>query len=83
MSATTATRQVTCPMHEGSCGEAVEANFGTFRTTTVKVAPCSSLLAQGWTGPQMVLRKSEADARLGLDAPATTVRHRDGLVTFG
>jgi hypothetical protein len=81
MSRSTVTRPVTCPMHEGSCGTPVVADFGTFATTTVEVEACPSLLAQGWTGPQLVLRKSDADARLGIEAP-TALRHVDGLVTF-
>jgi hypothetical protein len=73
------TREVTCPMHAGSCGDLVVADFGAFTSTTVEVAPCPSLLAQGWVGPQLVERKSEADRLL----PAPTVlRHVDGLVLF-
>ncbi len=80
----TTTAQVICPMHEGSCGEAVEADFGTFASTTVSVAACSSLLAQGWGDqPQWVGQKSYAMDRLVSATPTTTVvRHHDGLVTF-
>lgn len=76
MSTTTVTRSITCPMHEGSCGEMVEATI----TTKVTVAPCSDLLAQGWTGPQGVWKTSQADR---LFPAQTVVSHRDGLVTFG
>ncbi len=90
-STSTTTAQVRCPMHAQaearfSCnGEAVTADFGTFSDTTVSVAPCSSLLAQGWGDqPQWVGRKSYADlmlTRVGAEAD-TLVRHRDGLVVF-
>ena len=89
-STSTTTAQVRCPMHAQaearfSCnGEAVTADFGTFSDTTVSVAPCSSLLAQGWGDqPQWVGRKSYASEVLDFvsEAPAA-VRHRDGLVTF-
>lgn len=73
---------VTCPMHDGSCGEAVEAiGLDVFEATTVEVAPCSALTAQGWTGPQLVERKTRADRFV--PAPAPAVRHAEGLVTFG
>lgn len=70
------TTQVTCPMHEGSCGEMVTA---TIKGATAKVAACTSLLAQGWTGPQLVTRPTGLDRYV----PAQTVlQHRDGLVVF-
>lgn len=72
MSALTAARTaartalVLCPGMCGatSCGETVEANFGTAKATTVRVAACTSLVAQGWTGHQMAVRKTEAATRL-------------------
>jgi hypothetical protein len=80
--AASTTTQVTCPMHQGMCGETVAATGLTdFSATTVRVAACSSLKAQGWgKAPQLVLRKSQAD-RL-VPAPAGGLRHRDGLVVF-
>jgi len=85
--AATITTQVTCPMHaQGNgghlnCGgELVEAKTAN-QNTQWKIAPCSSLIAQGWgKGPQAVVRFTEIDSYL----PAQTVlRHHDGLVTFG
>lgn len=84
MAATSTTTQVTCPMHhEGTgghlnCGgELVDATFASFSATTAKVSPCSSLIAQGWKGPQAVLRRTELDRYV----PAQTlVRHFEGLV---
>lgn len=78
------TSDVRCPgMCGGRCGgEAVTADFGTFRATTVRVAPCSYLLAQGWVGPQQVLRKSEADRLEPAGGRPSVIRHRDGLVGF-
>lgn len=75
---------VTCPGMCGqtTCGEQVAAHgFGDFRATTVTVDPCSRLTAQGWTGPQLVERKSHADYLL--PAQPAGLRHRDGLVVFG
>lgn len=71
---------VTCPMHEGTCGEKVAAHgLATFTATTVKVDACTALKAQGWKGPQLVCTKTQAERLV----PAPTVlRHRDGLVTF-
>lgn len=76
---TTTAFQVTCPMHEGRCGELVEATT-TFEATTVNVAACQNLLAQGWGNePQAVLWKSQIDRYV----PEQSVwQHRDGLVTF-
>lgn len=75
----TTTFQVRCPMHEGNCGELVDATT-TFEATTVNVAPCRSLRDQGWGDePQAVLWKSQIDRYV----PEQTVwQHRDGLVTF-
>jgi hypothetical protein len=80
------TTPVTCPglcgpTGQPACGgETVEATgLADFHATQVKVAPCSKLSAQGWRGPQLVLRKSDADQLF----PAQTVlQHRDGLVVF-
>ena len=78
--ATTTTFQVTCPMHEGRCGELVEATT-TFEATTVNVAARQNLLAQGWGNePQAVLWKSQID-RYAVQTE-TVWQHRDGLVTF-
>lgn len=83
--AATVTAQVTCPMHAGSDGplscqdELVTVDFGSFASTQAKVAPCSSLIAQGWVGPQWVGSKSHADRLL---PQQTVLQHRDGLVTF-
>lgn len=82
----TTTTPVTCPgmcgpQGQSACGgETVQAHgLADFKATTVKVDACSALLAQGWTGPQQVLRKSQADSLF----PAQTVlQHRDGLVVF-
>lgn len=74
---------VSCPGLCGptSCGQQVAAHgLADFSATTVSVDACQRLLAQGWEGPQLVLRKSQADSLL--PAPAPAVRHRDGLVTF-
>ncbi len=80
--ATRTTAQVVCPMHQGSCGQTVEADFGSFSDTTVSVVACDSLLKQGWTGPQWVGRKSYALTVLDVISPETTVTYRDGLVAF-
>jgi hypothetical protein len=83
MASTTSTTFVTCPGLCGptTCGQQVAAHgFGEFAATTVTVEACDRLLAQGWTGPQLVERKSRADYLL--PAPAAAVRHRDGLVSF-
>ena len=79
----TITVQVTCPMHahEGarfSCnGELVTA---TLKGATAKVAPCSSLVTQGWDGAQYVGTRTSIDRWLPVQ---TVVRHRDGLVWIG
>lgn len=74
---------VTCPMHDGSCGEQVEAHgLDDFDAAQVSVDACSSLLGQGWTGPQLVASKTHAIEVLTAPAPVTW-QHRDGLVTFG
>jgi hypothetical protein len=49
-----------------------------FKATQVKVDACSALIAQGWVGPQQVLRKS----RPTLFPAQTVLQHRDGLVVF-
>jgi hypothetical protein len=73
---------VRCPelVCAGCGGEAVAA---TYRETTVEVAACTPLQAQGWgEGPAVVLWHSQA---LELLVPAATrpaVQHRDGLVVF-
>lgn len=80
------TRRISCPMHAGSdsplsCGgELVEIDLGSFRSTTYKVAPCSSLIAQGWKGPQEVGRKTDAERYF--PQTESVWQHRDGLVTF-
>lgn len=82
MAAKLTTTQVTCPMHEGTCGETVAASGLTdFHATTVKVAACSTLVAQGWTGPQLVCTKTQAE-RLVPASTTTVVQHRAGLVWF-
>lgn len=76
---TTTTASVKCPelVCAGCGGEAVTARYG---RKSVAVEPCSSLLAQRWTGDQLVLWHNQA---LELLAPVTTaVRHHDGLVVF-
>jgi hypothetical protein len=73
---------VTCPgLCGGKCGAEQVAAFGLieFEATTVEVSACSALLAQGWEGPQEVLRKSQADRLFPAEA---MVRHADGLVWF-
>jgi hypothetical protein len=74
---------VTCPGLCGptSCGQQVAAHgFGEFAATTITVEACDKLRAQGWTGPQLVERKSRADYLLPQQPAAW--RHRDGLVSF-
>ncbi len=88
--ATHTTVSVVCPMHAEpdsrlSCGgEAVVADYGTFDSTQILVAPCSSLVAQGWPAdsPQLALRKSDEARLCGVEVPPVVVRHVDGLVTF-
>lgn len=59
---------VKCP---GTCGGACRGQwvevrgYGT-KAKTVRVDPCSSLLAQGWTGPQMAVYQANAAQMLGL-----------------
>ena len=77
----TTTASVKCPelVCAGCGGETVTA---TYRETTVEVAPCDSLRAQGWHGEvAAVLWHSQA---LELLQPATpaALRHRDGLVVI-
>ncbi len=71
------------PTGSPACGgEEVVADMGTWADTTVSVAPCSHLVAQGWEGPQVVEFKSRA----GYLEPTGTrqvVRHTDGLVWIG
>lgn len=77
---TTTTFQVTCPMHEGSCGELVEATTS-FDSATVEVAPCANLTAQGWAGVQGVYWRSQIDRYLP-ESAVSVWQHSDGLVTF-
>lgn len=75
---------VTCPGLCGpaTCGQQVAAHgLAEFSAITVQVDACDKLAAQGWEGPQLVLRKSQAD-RLVPAQPAGW-QHQDGLVTFG
>lgn len=57
---------VTCPGticgKGAACGDRVEARgFNSPRAKTVRVAPCTTLLAQGWTGIQLAEFKARAD----------------------
>lgn len=72
---------VKCPqlVCAGCGGEAVQARY---LSTTVEVQPCSSLLAQGWTGVQVVLWHSQALELLAPAITATPMVHADGLVVF-
>lgn len=76
---------ITCPgkcCGVTTCGETVEAfGFHDFDATTVEVMPCSKLLAQGWTGPQLIEYKSRAGYLLPT-APTTYWQHMEGLVWF-
>lgn len=70
-----------CPavICNGTCGgERVE---WTFSVKQVKVAACSALKAQGWTGVQAVFFPDEAEAHIQRQL-GTGLRHRDGLVIF-
>ena len=56
------TASVVCPAEVSCCagrcnGEAVTATYG---RNSVKVSPCSYLLAQGWTGDNVVLWHNQA-----------------------
>lgn len=78
------TTRVTCPAAVAPCagkcgGEAVEATYG---AKSVIVEPCSFVLAQGWTGPGVVLWHNQALQHLVPVTPAA-VRHTDGLVALG
>lgn len=73
---------VVCPAQFSCCagkcgGEAVAATFG---RKSVSVDPCSYLLAQGWTGANVVLWHSQA-VELQPVAPAA-MQHTDGLVVI-
>lgn len=80
--ATITTASVQCPAAVSCCagkcgGEAVTA---TYRADSVEVSACSYLLAQGWTGANVVLWHNQALQYL---VPATTaVQHVKGLVVF-
>lgn len=59
---TSTTTQVRCPERIACCGgkcggETVTATYG---RKTVTVAACSYLVAQGWTGPGLVLWHNQA-----------------------
>jgi hypothetical protein len=63
------TTLVICPeMCGGRCGgEAVEARgIGNKRVKTVRVMPCSYLIAQGWMGHQAAFSHEHAATRLVL-----------------
>lgn len=77
----TTTHQVRCPemVCAGCGGQTVEAVYG---DTTVTVAACAPLLAQGWTGPALVLWNSQALELLTPASYAGPVQHTDGLVVF-
>jgi hypothetical protein len=65
---------IACPC----CGQAVEARYAGFESTTVEVVACDSQRAVGivsWT-----MRKSAAFAAV---VPEPVYRHRDGFVTLG
>jgi hypothetical protein len=59
---------VVCPgtvcQSTGTCGELVTAHYGTAAAKTVRVDPCSKLIAQGWRGHQLALRKADAASQL-------------------
>lgn len=62
--ATTTTAQVKCPelVCSGCGGQVVTATYG---PKTVRVGPCASLIAQGWTGNvQVALYHNQAIERL-------------------
>jgi hypothetical protein len=64
-----------------NCAEQVVAHgLGDFAATQVAVEPCTSLVAQGWTGPQLVEFQSRAGYLVPQVAP---LQHREGLVIFG
>lgn len=72
---------VRCPqiVCAGCGGQTVEArDMG----TTVQVAACESLKAQGWTGPALVLWTSQALELLTPASYEAPLQHRDGLVVF-
>ena len=80
---TTTAASVHCPelVCAGCGGEAVTARYG---AKTVEVAPCSSLIRQGWQGDvQVALWHNQALQVLTPVAVSTPVRHVDGLVAFG
>jgi hypothetical protein len=72
---------VKCPqlVCAGCGGEAVEASY---LSTTVELRPCSSLLAQGWTGHQLTLWHSQALELLVPAEAAQPMVHAEGLVVF-
>jgi ribosomal protein S27E len=67
-----------CPQDvcRGCGGEKV---LWTFTNKQVKVAACSSLLAQGWVGVQAVYWPEQAEEILSQSRPAGYM-HKDGLV---
>jgi hypothetical protein len=76
---TTIKRTIACPQEccAGQCaGESVVWTFG----SQVTVAPCSALLAQGWTGIQLALRHEQADRYMPIVSAGW--QHRDGLVVI-
>lgn len=78
MAATVTTTQVACPADHAPCagkcgGEVISA---TWKGSTVTLAPCSFVRAQGWIGDvAAVLWADQMPAEYG-------VRHTDGLVVF-
>jgi hypothetical protein len=66
--------QVVCANCHGDAVEFVVARG------QVRIAPCESLKAQGWTGPQVV----DGFSQIGRYVPAEPVGyiHKDGLVTI-
>lgn len=75
------TYSVRCPQIccAGCGGQIVQA---TDLGTTVEVAACDQLLAQGWQGPALVLWASQALTMLTPASYQPPVRHTDGLVVF-
>lgn len=75
---------VVCPSAVAPCGgkcggETVQA---TYAETSVSVTPCSFVVAQGWTGPGLVLWHSQALAYLVPAAASAPVQHSAGLVVL-
>ena len=74
---------VRCPERYSCCagkcgGETVTASFG---KDTVTVSACSYLLAQGWTGANVVLWHSQA-VELETASQPQALQHTAGLVVF-